>query len=472
MIWPTPIKRSDGAIRGPSPTVDAPISIAASLAVAKLPGALGADNRADKHTELKVELHQKLIDRINLGALESMSREQVGREIGELVGEMLKELNHALNRDERGQLVDDILDELLGLGPLEPLLKDPTITDIMVNTYSSVFVERRGKIEETRTQFKDDKHLLRIIGKIVAAVGRRVDESSPMVDARLPDGSRINAIIPPLAVDGPILSIRKVSKTPIDMDQLVGLGSMPPEAAIVLRAIVGCRLNVLISGGTGSGKTTMLNAMSASIDGTERIVTIEDSAELQLQQRHVVRLETRPANIEGRGEVGQRELVKNALRMRPDRIILGECRGGEAFDMLQAMNTGHDGSMTTVHANTARDALSRIEQMIGMSGIEISPKSARNQIASAIHVVLQLERLSDGRRRLTSVSEVTGMEGEIILMQEIFRFRRAGIGPDGAVLGQFEPSGIRPKFSEQLTSRGIDLPSYLFDPNRKLGANA
>ena len=432
MIWPTPKKGEALPIRGFGAPAAVPAALALTPAVAvatKSAETAVADSRADRHTELKVQLHQMLIDRINLGALETMSREQVGREIGELVGEMLKELNHALNRDERGRLVDDILDELLGLGPLEPLLKDPTITDIMVNTYSSVFVERRGKIEETRTQFKDDRHLLRIIGKIVSAVGRRVDESSPMVDARLPDGSRINAIIPPLAVDGPILSIRKFSKTPIDMDKLVGLGSMPPEAAVVLRAIVACRLNVLISGGTGSGKTTMLNAMSASIAGDERIVTIEDSAELQLQQRHVVRLETRPANIEGRGEVGQRDLVKNALRMRPDRIILGECRAGEAFDMLQAMNTGHDGSMTTVHANTARDALSRIEQMIGMSGIDISPKSARNQIASAIHVVLQLERLSDGRRRLTSVSEVTGMEGEIILMQEIFRFRRAGVGP-------------------------------------------
>ena len=478
MIWPT--QKKPGA--APSLTVPAaPAAAAAAAAVPatvnpaapqhkpKLGDATVVDARADRQTDLKVELHQKLIDRINLAALDMMPREQVSREIGELVGEMLKEMNHALNRDERGKLVEDILDELLGLGPLEPLLKDPTITDIMVNTYSTVFVERRGRIEETRTQFKDDKHLLRIIAKIVAAVGRRVDEASPMVDARLPDGSRINAIIPPLAVDGPILSIRKFSKTPIDMDKLVGYGSMPAEAAMVLRAIVHARRNVLISGGTGSGKTTMLNAMSASIDGTERIVTIEDSAELQLQQRHVVRLETRPPNIEGRGEVGQRDLVKNALRMRPDRIILGECRSGEAFDMLQAMNTGHDGSMTTIHANIARDALSRMEQMIGMSGIDISPKSARNQIASAVHVVLQLERLSDGRRRLTSLSEVTGMEGETILMQEIFRFHRSGVGPDGEVLGQFEPTGIRPKFMEHLAARGVTLPATIFDPNRRIG---
>ncbi|MBV8972727.1 MAG: CpaF family protein [Sphingomonadaceae bacterium] len=417
---------------------------------------------------MKVELHQKLIERINLAALETMTREQVGREIGDLVVEMLKEVNHALNLAERKQLVEDILDELLGLGPLEPLLKDPSVTDIMVNTASIVFVERRGKIEETRTRFADERHLMRIIGKIVSGVGRRIDESSPMVDARLPDGSRINAIVPPLAVDGAILSIRKFSKTPIDMDKLVTYGSMPPEAAMVLRGIVQARRNVLISGGTGSGKTTMLNAMSASIDGSERIVTIEDSAELQLQQRHVVRLETRPANVEGRGEITQRDLVKNALRMRPDRVILGEIRSGEAFDMLQAMNTGHDGSMTTVHANTARDALSRVEQMIGMSGIDISPRSAREQIASAIHVVLQLERLSDGRRRLTSLAEVTGMEGDTVLMQEIFRFERRGIDANRMVIGEMKPTGIRPKFMEVLSARGIDLDPRIFDPYRRI----
>ncbi len=423
---------------------------------------------SDKTTELKVELHQRLIERINLVALETMSREQVGREIGGLVSDMLKEMNHALNLAERKLLVEDILDELLGLGPLEPLLKDPSITDIMVNTSSTIFVERGGKLEETRARFADDRHLLRIISKIVNGVGRRVDESSPMVDARLPDGSRINAIIPPLAVDGPILSIRKFSKSPIDMDKLVGLGSMSAEGAAVLKAVVEGRRNVLISGGTGSGKTTMLNAMSASISGDERIVTIEDSAELQLQQRHVVRLETRPANIEGNGEVAQRELVKNALRMRPDRIILGEIRSGEAFDMLQAMNTGHDGSMTTVHANTPRDALSRVEQMIGMSGIDISPKSARAQIASAIQVVLQLERLSDGRRRLTSISEITGLEGEMILMQEIFVFDRRGIDGDGKVMGVFRPTGVRPAFLKALNARGIDLPPSTFDPYRAM----
>jgi len=460
MIWSTR--------RVAEATPVAPATPALAAVVEAKPRKSADADRLDRMTEMKVELHQKLIERINLAALETMSREQVGREIGEIVVEMLKEVNHALNLVERKQLVEDILDELLGLGPLEPLLKDPSITDIMVNTASIVFVERRGKIEETRVRFADERHLLRIIGKIVSAVGRRIDESSPMVDARLPDGSRINAIIPPLAVDGAILSIRKFSKTPIDMDKLVSYGSMPPDAAMVLRGIVESRRNVLISGGTGSGKTTMLNAMSASIDGSERIVTIEDSAELQLQQRHVVRLETRPANIEGRGEVSQRELVKNALRMRPDRVILGEIRSGEAFDMLQAMNTGHDGSMTTCHANTVRDALSRVEQMIGMSGIDISPKSAREQIASAIHIVLQLERLSDGRRRLTSLAEVTGMEGDMILMQEIFRFERRGIDANGMVIGELKPTGVRPKFMEVLSARGIEIDSRVFDPYRRL----
>ncbi len=465
MIWPTRRGPMQLPANQDSPR-PAPVAVAA---VAAVKPAQPEVRRLDQYTELKVNLHQKLIERINLSALDAMTREQVGREIGDIVQEMLKEVNHALNLAERRQLVEDILDELLGLGPLEPLLKDPTISDIMVNSASVVFVERAGRLEQIGTRFADDKHLLRIIGKIVSAVGRRVDESSPMVDARLPDGSRINAIIPPLALDGPVLSIRKFSKTPVDMDKLVSFGSMPPEVAEVLKGVVQARRNVLISGGTGSGKTTMLNAMSASIDEHERVVTIEDSAELQLQQAHVVRLETRPANIEGKGEVNQRDLVKNALRMRPDRVILGEIRSGEAFDMLQAMNTGHDGSMTTCHANTPRDALSRIEQMIGMSGIDISPKSARAQIASAIHVVLQLERLSDGRRRLTSVAEVTGMEGEVVLMQEIFKFTREGVDENGKVLGEMRPTGVRPKFMELLTARGINLPASLFDPYRRPG---
>ncbi len=460
MIWPT--RKMVSLVPPPVDTGPRPVKAAATVVIPLPP------TRGERHTDLKVDLHQRLIERINLAALETMTREQIGVDVGGIVQDMLVEQNHALNLAERHELVEDILDELLGLGPLEPLLKDPTITDIMVNTCNVVFVERKGRIEEVKTRFKDDRHLLRIIQKIVGAVGRRVDESSPMVDARLADGSRLNAIIPPLAVDGPLLSIRKFSKTPIDMSKLVGYGALPQAAADVLLAVVEARRNVIISGGTGSGKTTMLNALSAAIDGTERILTIEDSAELQLQQRHVVRLETRPANIEGRGEISQRELVKNALRMRPDRIVLGEIRAGEAFDMLQAMNTGHDGSMTTVHANTPRDALSRIEQMIGMSGIDISPKSARSQIAAAIHVVLQLARLSDGSRRVTSISEVTGMEGETVLMQEIFRYKRTGMAEDGKVIGHFEATGIRPKFMEVLNARGIQLPAELFDPTRAI----
>ncbi len=420
------------------------------------------------YLDLKVELHRRLIDLINLSALESMSKAQIEAEIGELVHEQLALQKHALNHDERKQLVSDILDELLGLGPLEPLLQDGGITDILVNGHDVVFVERSGLLEKVETRFKDERHLLRIIQKIVSAVGRRVDESSPFVDARLPDGSRVNAIVPPLAVDGSLLSIRKFAKIPISMAKLSELGSVPAPIAEFLRGVVAARRNVLISGGTGAGKTTLLNAMSSFIDERERIVTIEDSAELQLQQAHVARLETRPANIEGRGEVTQRDLVKNALRMRPDRIIVGEVRAGEAFDMLQAMNTGHDGSMTTVHANTARDALSRIEQMIGMSGIEISPRSARAQIASALHVVVQIGRLSDGRRRLLSVSEITGMEGEMITMQDIFRFRMEGRDENNMVLGHFEATGIRPKLMEDLSNHGISLSPDLFRPDRKV----
>ncbi|MEO8618991.1 MAG: CpaF family protein [Sphingomicrobium sp.] len=430
-------------------------------------GDAGAFAKRDSNTDLKVELHQRLLGLINLSALDHMSREQIEAEVGDIVAEQLAKQNHALNQVERRQLVADILDELLGLGPLEPLLKDPTITDILVNGHQSVFVERYGVLEETPVRFKDEKHLIRIIQKIVSAVGRRVDESSPMVDARLADGSRVNAIVPPLAIDGSTLSIRKFARVPISLERLIEIGSVPQQVAQVLEAVVASRRNVLISGGTGSGKTTMLNAMSAYIDNRERIVTIEDSAELQLQQKHVVRLETRPSNIEGKGEIGQRDLVKNALRMRPDRIIVGEVRAGEAFDMLQAMNTGHEGSMTTVHANTPRDALSRVEQMIAMSGIDIAPRSARAQIASAINVVIQVARLNDGRRRLVSLSELTGMEGEIVTMQEIFRFRQTGITADGLVLGKFEATGIRPRFLEACAAHGLTLSADLFRPDAK-----
>ena len=424
---------------------------------------------SSRYTELKMALHQRLLDMINLSVIDKMEPSEFRREIGEMVRELLLQENKPLNLTERTQLVDDILDELLGLGPLEPLLKDNSITDILVNTADKVFIERNGRLEETPVRFKDNRHLMRIIDKIVSAVGRRVDESTPMVDARLADGSRVNAIVPPLALDGPLLSIRKFSKIPIDMDKLIDLGTLPPEFSELLRGIVATRRNVLISGGTGSGKTTMLNAMSASIDGRERIVTIEDAAELQLQQVHVARLETRPANVEGRGEISQRELVKNALRMRPDRIIVGEVRGGEAFDMLQAMNTGHEGSMTTIHANTCRDSLTRLEQMIGMAGFDLPARSMRGQIASALHVVVQLERMSDGKRRLISLQEITGMEGDVVTMHEIFQFKRLRTDPDGTIEGEFVATGIRPKFMHEFQTRGINVSADIFEPNRPLG---
>nr|WP_271077122.1 CpaF family protein [Aurantiacibacter sp. MUD61] len=422
----------------------------------------------NKMLELKVSIHRALLDRINLSSLDKISRDELKSGIGDIVAELLIEENEILNRGERDALVEEILDELFGLGPLEPLLADEDVTDILVNGPKDVFVERFGILERTRTEFKDERHLMRIIQKIVSAVGRRIDESSPFVDARLADGSRVNAIIAPLAVDGSLLSIRKFAKKRIGIDRLIELGSMPEAMAQVLSAVVRSKRNVLISGGTGSGKTTMLNAMSAFIDTRERIVTIEDSAELQLQQEHVGRLETRPPNIEGRGEVTQRDLVKNALRMRPDRIIVGEVRAGEAFDMLQAMNTGHDGSMTTIHANSARDSLSRLEQMIGMSGIDITSKSSRAQIASAINVVLQVGRLSDGRRKVLSLSEITGMEGDVVTMQDIFLFKIRDRLEDGTVVGDFEATGIRPKFLEHAKAAGIDLPAELFRPDLRI----
>lgn len=440
----------------PIETRKAPTADAAEQAVAEL--------AARRMLELKVRIHQQLLDKINLSLLDKMSREQIAAEVTGIISEILEISGEALNRVERAALSNDVLDELLGLGPLEPLLKDETVTDILVNGCNSVFVERQGLLEKTGTRFQDERHLLRIIQKIVSAVGRRVDEASPFVDARLADGSRVNAIVPPLAIDGSLLSIRKFSKKPISMDRMIELGTITAGMAPLLQAIVKASRNIVISGGTGSGKTTLLNALSSYIDGRERIVTIEDSAELQLQQEHVARLETRPSNIEGKGEVTQRELVKNALRMRPDRIILGECRAGEAFDMLQAMNTGHDGSMTTVHANTPRDALARIEQMVGMSGIDMPPSSARAQIASAIQVVVQVARLGDGRRKVVSLSEITGMEGEVITMQEIFRFRTTGRADNGEVLGHFEPTGIRPKFMAELEARGIAVDPGIFRP--------
>ncbi|MEZ5687561.1 MAG: CpaF family protein [Caenibius sp.] len=470
MIWK--VKRPEEAPATPTAGVvarmpSAPTSVSNGTANANGAGH-SHDAKLSKAIALKVSIHRALLDKINLGALEKFSREQIKAEVGEIVSELLDAQSEPLNGREKAELLEDVLDELLGLGPLEPLLQDESITDILVNGAHTVFVERGGLLERVPTQFKDERHLVRIIQKIVSAVGRRVDESQPYVDARLADGSRVHAIVPPLAIDGSLLSIRKFAKKRIGIDRLIELGSVPTQIAQVMRAVVGARRNVLISGGTGSGKTTLLNAMSSFIDEGERIVTIEDSAELQLQQEHVARLETRPANIEGTGEVTQRDLVKNALRMRPDRIIVGEVRAGEAFDMLQAMNTGHDGSMTTVHANNPRDSLSRIEQMVGMSGIDISARSARAQIASAINVVVQVGRLADGRRKVLSLSELTGMEGETITMQEIFRFKISGRDENNKVIGRFEATGIRPKFLAEAHAAGIDLPAELFRPDVEL----
>jgi pilus assembly protein CpaF len=423
--------------------------------------------RIEDSAALKVRIHQRLIEFLNLGVLEQMSRESLRNEIRSIVVQLLSEERRFLSNVQTDALIEDVLDELLGLGPLEPLLKDDTISDILINTHNSVYVERFGTLEKTEVQFQDARHLIRIINKIVSGVGRRIDESQPLVDARLSDGSRVNAIIPPLAVDGPLVSIRKFAAKPIDIARLVQLGSITGEVAQLLDLAVRARRNIIISGGTGSGKTTLLNAMSASVSHKERIITIEDSAELQLQQPHVGRLETRPPNIEGVGEILQRDLVKNALRMRPDRIIVGEVRAGEAFDMLQAMNTGHDGSMTTVHANTPRDALSRIEQMVGMANLDISPRSIRGQIASAVNMVIQVERMDDGRRRVVSISEITGMEEDMISLQEIARFRRRGRDETGAVVGDFETTGVRPRFIDALVARGIEAPRMSFSAGRK-----
>src|SRR5690349_14111432 len=418
---------------------------------------------SSQYHALKDRLHQRVIERLDLNAIGSLTPDAVETQLTRLIEQLLQQESVPLNQRERAQITQDILNEVLGLGPLEPLLSDGTINDILVNGPNQIFVERSGKLELTSVHFKDDAHLMKIIEKIVSRVGRRIDESVPMVDARLADGSRVNAIIPPLAIDGPSLSIRKFSKDPLQLYHLVEKRSLTPEIGELLKAIVQARLNVLISGGTGTGKTTMLNILSGFIPDDERIVTIEDAAELQLRQDHVVRLETRPSNIEGKGEVTQRELVKNALRMRPDRIVIGEVRGGEAIDMLQAMNTGHDGSLTTIHANTPRDALSRLETMIQMTGMSLSERAMRQQISSALNVVLQVARLSDGTRRVTSISEITGMEGDTITMQEVFHFERTGISPQGEVIGRFRPTGIRPRFAERLKAAGMQLPRVFFE---------
>jgi len=420
-----------------------------------------------RNTELKVMLHEKLLDILNLSVLDKMSREALARDVGPIIRELLTKENVALNVTEYNNLVHEVLDEVLGLGPLEPFLKDPTVTDILVNTHEHVYVERDGQLEETPARFKDERHLMRVIQKIVSAVGRRVDESQPWVDARLDDGSRVNVLVPPCAVDGPLVSIRKFSKIPFTINRLVENGTMDQSISTFLDIIVHMRLNILISGGTGSGKTTLLNSMSSFIGQNERIITIEDTAELQLQQRHVGRMETRPANMENVGEVTQRDLVRNALRMRPDRIIVGEVRGAEVLDMLQAMNTGHDGSMTTVHANSPRDALTRLEHMVGMTGIEIPLKSLRGQIASAINIVVQIQRLSDGKRRVVSIQEITGMESDTVVMQEIFRYQRAGVDSTGNLVGWHCPTGVRPKFSQHAAELGIQIPLEIFVPERR-----
>jgi len=430
-----------------------------------IPGSNGSgpDGSVQKFQEMKSRLHRVLINRMDLTKLSALGPEQANAEVSRLAEIVLAQEEMPLSAAERERLVNDVQHELFGLGPLEPLLADTTISDILVNSYSTIYIERRGKLEVTNIAFKDDEHLMRVIERIVSSVGRRIDESSPMVDARLKDGSRVNAIIPPLSIDGPVLSIRRFGAEPLRMKKLIENKALTKEIADMLQMCVNARLNVLISGGTGAGKTTLLNALSAFIPENERIATIEDSAELQLQQPHVVRLETRPPNIEGRGEVSQRDLVKNALRMRPDRIVIGEVRGGEAIDMLQAMNTGHDGSLTTIHANTPRDALARVETMIQMTGMRLSDRAMRQQIASALDLVLQVARMPDGSRRVTSISEITGMEGEIITMQEIFMYERTGIDQQGQVLGRFRPTGIRPRFAERLKACGMQLPSVFFE---------
>ena len=429
-------------------------------------GATHAGDSANaQHTfqEAKARLHRAVINRMDLTKLGALAPEQLNAEVSRLAESVLAAEAMPLSASERERLVNEVRHELFGLGPLELLLADPTISDILVNSHRKIYIERRGKLEMTNVAFKDDEHLMRVIERIVSSVGRRIDEASPMVDARLQDGSRVNAIIPPLSIDGPVLSIRRFGAEPLRMSALIENKAITKEIADMLEMCVKARLNVLISGGTGAGKTTLLNALSGFIPEDERIVTIEDSAELQLQQPHVVRLETRPPNIEGRGEVTQRELVKNALRMRPDRIVIGEVRGGEAIDMLQAMNTGHDGSLTTIHANTPRDAMARIETMIQMTGMRLSDRAMRQQIASAINLVVQAARLSDGSRRVTSISEITGMEGETITMQEIFMFERQGLDREGRVLGRFRTTGIRPRFAERLKACGLQLPRIFFE---------
>ncbi len=448
-----------------------PSSSATAIArkpIPKKPAEVAASDKERKRKErlgeIKVELHRELLENLNLGALENAAEAELRAEISAIAGEVLEARNIVLNREDRTQLNKELYDEVTGLGPLETLLRDDTVNDILVNGPQQIFVERHGKLEISDITFKDEKHLMRIIDKIVSAVGRRVDESNPYVDARLADGSRFNAMVPPIAVDGSLVSIRKFKKDKLGIDDLVNFGAFTEEMAAYLQAAVSTRLNIIVSGGTGSGKTTTLNALSSFIDDAERILTIEDTAELQLQQTHVGRMESRPPNVEGKGEVSPRDCLKNALRMRPDRIIVGETRGAEVIDMLQAMNTGHDGSMTTIHANSARDGISRLENMIAMAGIEMPIKAVRSQISSAVNLIVQASRLQDGSRRMTSITEITGMEGDVISMQEVFKFQRVGLTPDNKIIGHFTATGVRSNFSERFRLWGFDLPPSIYDP--------
>lgn len=413
----------------------------------------------EEYFELKTKIHNRLLDLTDLSIIETLDHSVVRSEIRGLIERILSEEENGvpLNLSERERLFSEILDEVLGLGPLEPFLQDPKVSDILVNTYKQIYLEKRGKLELTHARFQDDAHLMKIIDKIVSAIGRRIDESSPMVDARLPDGSRVNAIIPPLAIDGPMLSIRRFAADPLELEDLIEYGTLITEIGEILKAVVKARLNIIISGGTGSGKTTLLNVLSRFIPLDERIVTIEDAAELQLKQEHVIRLETKPPNIEGKGQITQRDLVRNSLRMRPDRIILGEVRGQESFDMLQAMNTGHDGSLTTIHANSPRDALMRLETMVAMAKLDIPSEFIRRYISSAIDIIIHTARLADGKRKILSFQEITGMEGNVVTLQEIFSYRKEGIDKEGKVEGNFEFHGVRPNFMEKLKIAGIQL---------------
>ena len=438
-------------------------------AAAAIPAAIVTSTaKTDKLLDAKVRLHRRLLEELNLAALEKLPENEMRQHVQQLVSQYVVNERLALNQQELNDFVAEIIDEMTGLGPLEPLLKDGSISDILINGHENVYIERGGLLEPVACRFKDESHLLRIINKIVSAVGRRVDESHPLCDARLLDGSRVNVAVRPIGVDGPLVSIRKFSKKPFNLNKLVEIGALRPQMAELLAAAVKARVTTIISGGTGSGKTTMLNALSAFISDKERLITIEDAAELQLQQPHVARMETRPPSIEGKGEIRQRELVKNALRMRPERIILGECRGEEAFDMLQAMNTGHEGSMATIHANNPREAISRLEQLIGMAGLPMTVASIRGQIAAAVRMIVQLQRMSDGKRRVTSIAEITGMEGDIVQMQEIYKFVRTSTAEDGTVQGHYQATGVRPRFLTDLIAKGIKIPGSYFDPSQPL----